>query len=266
MVNELLLEQIVANPRKTALIVDYGGCLAPVVEDPNATKPLAVTQHALMRAASVIDHVFVISGRPARFLFDAFNINNVTYVGLYGHERMQEGVVITDERVHEWSEQIQQAADEAARQLPDIRIENKNGIAITLHWRTMPEREMEVRACAAEIAHQFGLHAPDRGRMVVELRPPLVMDKGVAVRTLVKQFEAAVYIGDDLSDMPAFLALSELKRAQALHQSISVAVHSEEEPMALLAAADGTVDGPEGVAQLLDSIADRAAAPRVPID
>ena len=44
--------------------------------------------------------------------------------------------------------------------------------------------------------------------MAVELRPPVAIDKGDAVRALVEGFDVGAFAGDDTGDLPAFAALA----------------------------------------------------------
>ena len=55
---------------------------------------------------------------------------------------------------------------------------------------------------------------PHFGRMVLELRPVADVDKGIAVRRLVGEtgIDAALFGGDDRTDLDAFAALRELRR------------------------------------------------------
>jgi trehalose 6-phosphate phosphatase len=62
-----------------------------------------------------------------------------------------------------------------------------------------------------------------------------------------------VVVGDDLGDLPAFAAVSEL--VSEGHDGLRVAVRSEEAPPDLLAAADLVLDGPEGVLAFLRRLA-----------
>ncbi len=59
---------------------------------------------------------------------------------------------------------------------------------------------------------------------------------------------AALYIGDDRTDIDAFAGLRELLG----HGAVCVGVRSEETPEELDAAADAMVDGPTGVRELLE--------------
>ena len=78
--------------------------------------------------------------------------------------------------------------------------------------------------------------------MVLEVRPPVPLDKGSGVRALRgrKAISQLLFAGDDRSDLDAF--------AEA---TIKIAVGSKEAPPELIAAADAVVAGTPEVAELL---------------
>ena len=81
--------------------------------------------------------------------------------------------------------------------------------------------------------------------MVLEVRPPVAIDKGTAVKRLRGRRRIAIllYVGDDRTDLDAFR-----------EATIRVAVRSSEGPRELLAQADAVVDGPQQVVDLLASL------------
>jgi trehalose 6-phosphate phosphatase len=91
------------------------------------------------------------------------------------------------------------------------------------------------------------------------------MDKGQALQTLVaeRQSGAVMYCGDDLGDVAAFGAVRALRAAGI--PGLTVCSGSAE-VTALAGQADLVVDGPDGVVDLLNALADSVsrgdAAPR----
>ena len=95
-----------------------------------------------------------------------------------------------------------------------VRIEDKGPI-VALHWRGAPDEEAalaRVKEVAGE-AEAAGL-ATHWGRKVLELRPPVPFDKGLAVRDLVDRstVRTALFGGDDATDLDAFDALDGARR------------------------------------------------------
>jgi len=252
------LRPFVDDPRRAALFVDFDGSLAPIVLDPSTAQPLPAARAALARLVGVLGTVAVVSGRPAAFLRDALGIEGLEYVGTYGLERIVDGEVVLDERVRPFVAAVAQAADEAEAALPGLLVERKGEVAVTVHWRDHPDRGVEAGHWAAEAAPRLGLEAPLRGRMAVELRPPVPVDKGTTVAGLARGLAAAAFAGDDAGDLPAFAALHALVAEGTLAHGVSIGVRSDESP-AEVHAADVVVDGPVGLAALLDALADAIA-------
>ena len=92
-----------------------------------------------------------------------------------------------------------------------------------------------------------------RGRMVVELRPPVSFGKGRAVEGQLRLHggERALYMGDDLTDVDAFRALRRLEGDIEGFSSLCVAVASPESPGELLMECDLAVTGVDGAVDLL---------------
>ncbi len=157
-------------------------------------------------------------------------IDGLDYAGTYGLERIVAGDVVLDERVRPFLDAIVQAADEAEAALPGLHVERKGQVAVTIHWRDQPERGDAATRWAAEAAPRLGLDAPLRGRMAVELRPPVPVDKGTTVAELSLGLHAAAFAGDDAGDLPAFAALHALVADGALAHAVSIGVTSDESP------------------------------------
>ena len=95
------------------------------------------------------------------------------------------------------------------------------------------------------------------GRKVLEVRPPgdaLTRVSGSRGCLPATPVTAAVYVGDDRTDLDAFRGLRELARSATLAAVLCVAVSSEEAPEELALEADLTVDGTAGVRGLLEAL------------
>jgi len=242
-------------PRRSALVTDFDGTLAPIVADPAAARPLAGAAGVLTRLARQLGLVAVVSGRPVATLAEHLGqVPGLEMVGLYGLERRTpDGAIAVCEGAEEWRSVVGQVARRLTAQAPaGVGVEPK-GLTLTLHWRQAPTERTWVQRLAAEAAAETGL-VLHPGRMTVELRPPLAVDKGTAVTEIVGALPGAAYLGDDLGDLPAFAALDALARTGAC-STINVAVADPESPDELLAAADVVTDGPPGALRLLEWLA-----------
>lgn len=239
--------------RRGALILDYDGTLAPIVDDPTDARPSEGVPELLERLQERFAAVTVVSGRPIRFLATMLP-EAIDVVGLYGLEGRESGERWEHPSSGVWREVIDDVATRAEAAGPEgMRVERKD-VSITLHYRGHPELADEVRRFARGEADRAGLALRD-ARMSVELHPPIDADKGTIVRRLVEDSAASVvaFVGDDVGDLSAFAALDEL--ATAGRTTLKVAVASEEAPPHLVEAADLVVDGPRGVVELLSSLA-----------
>jgi trehalose 6-phosphate phosphatase len=93
---------------------------------------------------------------------------------------------------------------------------------------------------------------------VLEVRPPIPIDKGQAVRALVTPTRprVALFGGDDATDLDAFAALRSLVDEGALVEAVCVGVRSQEGPTEIVDRADVVVDGVDGFIRVLAALAD----------
>jgi trehalose 6-phosphate phosphatase len=239
-----------------AICLDFDGTIAPIVDDPEAARPLPGIVELLGPLAGKYAAVALVSGRPATYLAVHAAAPGVRYLGLYGLEEIVEGRVRVDPRLEAARPAVAAAAEELARH-PAVtacgaHLEDKR-YAVAVHTRRVADPDRwagPIAGAAAEVAARHGLEVI-AGKLVWELRPPVASDKGDAVRRVVAASgaSAVVVVGDDRGDLPAFAAVAEVGG-----DSLRVAVASAEAPPELLDAADLVVDGPEGVRDLLERL------------
>ena len=238
---------------RAAVLVDFDGTLSPIVEDPGRARPLPGVSEALVQLARRYACVAVVSGRPASFLSRHLGPDviesGVVLVGLYGLERATpEGIEVHPDAAR-WRDGVEEVAREAEAEAPGGAVVERKGLSVTLHWRGAADAEAWARSFAGRWAQRTSLVVHPAKR-AVELRPPIASDKGTAVAGLARGLGAAVFVGDDVGDLPAFGALRELAGREGVAVR-TVAVAGPEAPPELVAAADGTVSGPQGALALL---------------
>jgi trehalose 6-phosphate phosphatase len=256
-----LLAPLCADPSRTALLCDFDGTLAPIVDEPSAARPLHGAPTLLGRLAGRFGTVAVVSGRPAAFLADRMSASTgagwgprVELIGLYGMEAVgPDGTVRPDERVAPWLPVVAETVARLRVGAPDGVLVEAKGPAVAVHWRQAPDAGPWATARTAEEAARSGLEAHP-GRLSVELRPPLAIDKGTVVRRLTEGRGAACFLGDDLGDLPAFAALARRTVEDGL-AAVGVAVRDAETAPEVAEAADLIVDGPEGALAVLEWLA-----------
>jgi trehalose 6-phosphate phosphatase len=252
-----MVDVLAAHPQSAALLLDFDGSLAPIVVDPATATAPAETLAVLEVLAGRLLVVGVVSGRPLEFLARAVPLERVELVGQYGLERRVEGETVVEPAALAFRDAISTAADEAERRWPDLLVERKGEIALTVHWRAVGEAGEAVAADVEALGAELGLEVYPT-RKARELRPPLSVDKGSAVRALLEAAPAATraaFAGDDRGDLPAFDALDALEEQGRLDRAVRIAVRSAEVPGELIERADLVVDGPAGLHEWLLALA-----------
>jgi trehalose 6-phosphate phosphatase len=257
-------------PEETAIVTDFDGTLAPIVDDPGAAQPLAGAAAVLAALAARYGVVAVVSGRPVDYLRAHLDLPPAPggsgdapaaplLVGLYGFERAgPDGRVTLDESVERWLPTVAEVTARLTATAPAGVLVEAKGATVTLHWRRAPDAVGWARAAVAEETARSSLRAFP-GRMSVELRPPLDVDKGSVVAELVQGRRAVCYFGDDLGDLPAFAALADAGRREGV-TALSIAVVDDETPVEVVRAADVRVPGPEAALGALAWLAEKAGA------
>ncbi|MGH9078242.1 MAG: trehalose-phosphatase [Acidimicrobiales bacterium] len=248
-----LLAPFLADPARSAILTDFDGTLAPVVDDPLAARELPGVIEVLAALVGRYALVAVVSGRPLAFLQERLaGAGGLALTGLYGLERSWGPAVDVHPDAERWRPLVARVAEAAGRGAPaGVGVEHK-GLAVTLHVRTAPGHAGWVARFAEEQAGLTGLEV-HRGRLAVELRPPVAIDKGTVVAALAAGWQAVCYLGDDWADLEAFSGLAALRAGGVA--TVAVAVSSPEAPPELLAGADLVVDGPAGALDLLRALA-----------
>jgi len=256
-------DDVVAAAAGTVVGLDFDGVLSPIVADPTQAVIHPDGPRTLVDLAGVVRAVAVVTGRPARQVVALGELDRVAdqlgeghqllVLGQYGNERWSAAT-----REFTSPDPPEGLTDLTAR-LPDLLascdvadafVEDK-GLAIAVHTRRLPDAQAafdRLLPALTGAAQEHGLGV-EPGRRVIELRAP-GMDKGLAIRQLADDLDARslVFAGDDLGDVKAFEAVTELRdRGRA---GLLVCSGSEEQ-RALVELSDIVVDGPQGVLTLL---------------
>src|SRR5688500_4185176 len=251
-----------ADPVRSAVLLDVDGTLAPIVRHADdATVPEAV-RSVLIAVAKRYGVVACVGGRRASDARRIVSIGSIAYVGAHGGELLRPGMVTpeVDRALEDWTRRVQDFAREADTALLSrlrVRLEDKSSI-VAFHWRGTPDEEAAYAAveAIANRAEAVGLSI-HWGRKVLEVRPPVRMDKGIGIRRLLREADvsAALYAGDDATDLDAFAALTDLRESGRLDTTVLVGVGSEEGPAEIAQLADVVLDGPADVRRLLAALA-----------
>jgi len=250
-----------SDPPRAAVLFDVDGTLAPIVRHADEAAVPQPTRSLLIEVARRYGVVACVTGRRASDARRMVGIGTIHYIGTHGTELLRAGWTdpVLEPEVREWAPRVQ--AFGHAVETPDmrklrIRREDKAAI-VAFHWRGAPD-EGAAHATVRQIAEQaeregFATHW---GRKVLEVRPPVRMDKGVGITSFLESenVDVAMYAGDDVTDLDAFRALVELQESGRLRYGLRVGVVSDEAPSQIADESDVTVDGPPGVIALLEAL------------
>jgi trehalose 6-phosphate phosphatase len=252
-----------ANPSRSAVLLDIDGTLAPIVRHAEDAHVPEKTRSTLIAVAHKYGVVACISGRTAADARRVVSIDSIAYVGNHGGELLKPGAKkpeVEPEFGH-WTRRVQEFArgvDADELQQLRVRFEDKDAI-VAWHWRGAPDEEA-AHAAVERIAQdaERGGFKPHWGRKVLEVRPPVRVDKGGAVQRLLREVDvdAALYAGDDTTDLDAFRALVQLRESGRITYAVRVGVRSDEGPPEIAEEADVVVEAGDGVRALLQSLLD----------
>ena len=197
-------------------LLDVDGTLAPIAPRPEyASVPNDTRQILTDLAATENVRVVVISGRSADDARRLVNVPGAWIIGNHGIEVAAPGEPPTArDAVAGYADSIAEAASRAARiadSVPGAIVENKRW-TLSIHYRLAhPSVVPSLSARIAAIAKDLGLSLTG-GKEVLELRPPVEIDKGTAAILVAEELGALsesasiLCAGDDRTDEDMFRA------------------------------------------------------------
>jgi len=255
-------QQILAH-RPCGLLTDIDGTISPIAPTPDAARVTLAAQTQLRRLAQHIELVAAISGRAAADAARMVGLPELTYVGNHGLEVWHDNISEPLPEAQPYAAVIAEVLDLAQAQvlLRGVLFENK-GVTASVHYRQADDpaaAQEQLGIVLEKLAATHGLRLT-QGRMVWELRPPLDVNKGTAVRWLIEQhgLRSVIFVGDDRTDADAFAALRMLREQQHCH-TLNIGVVGPDTPTIVRELADVLVEGVAGVEQALAELAGLAA-------
>ncbi|MCC7448505.1 MAG: trehalose-phosphatase [Anaerolineae bacterium] len=265
---EMLQEEIAG--KRLGIISDFDGTLSHFVDQ---AADAVATPHNIRAIDALLPKVALfalISGRSSADLRTRLTHPDIIYYGNHGMDFWRNGRVHTARKALIWQQPLQSLL--AALNIPadsGVYVENK-GITASIHYRAASKAELIGAALEEQLrplCDQYGF-ALTPGNMVWEIKPPITINKGAALRAIViyHDLDSVVYLGDDATDLSAMDELNRLSSAYKptasndLFRAVSVGVHHPNAPPDLTDHCDVLADGPDDVAQLLYWIADHLPA------
>jgi len=250
--------QTVLTRSPLGLAFDIDGTLSPIALTPDEAV-LHPEVPSLLEHARRKVYIAIITGRSIVNGADLVNIRGLTYVGTHGLEWCDglpsENVVKIVPEALAYIEAGKYLLDLAEKELTALHglVVERKLIGGSLHYRRCPDpsqAQQLIFSLLEQPALQLDMRLI-RGRQVVEVKTPLAINKGYALRQFVEQnaLQSIVFAGDDSTDLDAVLEVSRLRQEGIAALSIVVR-HSDTMPE-LLERADIVVYGVEGMVKLL---------------
>jgi trehalose 6-phosphate phosphatase len=242
--------------------MDVDGTLAPIVDRPEDAAVPEGTTRVLAGLASRYAVVACVTGRRALEARRMVGVPELIYLGNQGFELLRPGdeEPRPDPAATPGSDRARKFLDGLDLQRAErlgVRREDKGPIQV-LHWRGAHD-EAQAENLVKSFA-QLAVHAnliPLWGRKVLDLRPVSGIDKGSAVHRLIVEnapLDAAIFAGDDRTDLDAFHALKRLAATPRLGKAVRLGVFTEESPAEIESEADMVVEGTQGVLEVLRTL------------
>lgn len=246
----------VLEDRPLLVLTDVDGTLSPIADRAEDAFVPGKIKEALGSLVERGVSVAAITGRSLEVARRMVDVPGVDFAASHGVDVWMDGRSERPSEVVEWSRRAREALAELRSTEGDgVWIEDKS-FGLAIHYRQAADgeaaRERILAAIAASVpAREFELQ---EGRMIVELRPRLAMNKGTAAVTMIERHGAqgVVCLGDDVTDIDMFREVGRL-RERGPSASI-VAVRNEEASAEVMESADYWVDGVDGVGWLLREV------------
>ena len=245
--------------RPLVILLDVDGTLAPIAPRPEDARVPDETTRVIGELAAMPDvHVALVSGRAASDSARMVAVLGIWALGNHGLERRSpRGEVVPAQTVAEWEPRVTAAAHSLralVREIPGALVEDKRW-TLSLHYRLVDDAAVPALVQSARrVAAEAGLRVTE-GKKVVELRPPIAIDKGTAAVALAEELGgfdgsgAVFFAGDDRTDEDAFRAL----RARS-PRAVTVRVCNER----IDTSAEFRLEDPPALRELLAAVARRA--------
>lgn len=257
-----LLTSVLAQ-RPLGLVFDIDGTLSPIVSTPDEARLYPGVADLLEQARDHAGvHVAIMTGRGIEDGAAIVGIEGLTYIGTHGLEwsdglsslhpvQLAPGALDYVEP----GKYLLDLVEQHLFDLPGVVVQHKH-VGGSLHYRLSPhpeETRHKLLAMLEEPARQLHMSLSE-GKLVVEVRPPLAIDKGTALRRFAERFavQSLVFAGDDRTDLDAVLEIARLRRAGL--SALAVVVRHHDTLPDLLSHADIVVEGVPGMTDLLREI------------
>ena len=202
---------------RISLFLDFDGTLVELAEAPDRVVVGQPLPGLLSRLDDALEgRIALLTGRGADMVAALLGDISFPVAGSHGAELRIAGDLVSPPRPAQLDE-VLAAMQRFAAERPGLLVESKP-LGVALHYRQRPQDEEACLDLAKALAAPLGLHV-QTGKMVAELRAAGA-NKGSALRALMDRDEmrgsCPLFLGDDATDEPGFLAAADLGGAGVL--------------------------------------------------
>ncbi len=211
------IEKRVANASHLAVFLDFDGTLSPIVPNPQDAQLDPQLRPVLQELAGRDDiSIAVISGRALPDVRERVNIDGLIYAGNHGLEAESDSVSYRNPEAEALRRELKCTLLQlklALSETDGLEIEDK-GLTLAVHFRRVTEHLHDwVRSVTFGSVGRTRSFLCQEGKMVIDIKPQIEWNKGYAVQWILKEILSSgalpIYIGDDVTDEDAFVAIRE---------------------------------------------------------
>ena len=243
------------------LAFDIDGTLSPIASTPDEAK-IYTGVLPLLEQAQKYAHVAILTGRSIDDGASMVNLDGLTYIGTHGLE-WSDGlpwvhpVEITQEalKYFEPGKYLLDLVEQHLSELPGVIVQRKR-IGGSIHYRLAPdpiETRQKILSLLEQPTQKVNMRLSE-GKLIVEIRVPLPVHKGRAIRQFVEHYRlnAIVFAGDDRTDLDAVTEITRMCKEGLA--ALSIVVQHHDTLPELLAQADIVVQEVPGMVELFREI------------
>ena len=252
--------QTVLASRPLGLVFDIDGTLSPIASTPEGAYLYPGVTSLLEQARGHAHvHVAIMTGRAIENGANMVKVEGLTYIGTHGLE-WSDGLPWTHpvEAVPEALPYIEPGkylldlVEQHQSELPGVIVQRKR-FGGSIHYRlaTDPvETRKRLLALLEQPAHEMHMSLSE-GKRIVEIRVPIAINKGAALRSFVQRFhlQGVIFAGDDRTDLDAVYEIERLRQNGL--EALSIVVQHPDTLPELLELADVVVQEVEGMVEIL---------------
>lgn len=253
----------------SGLLTDIDGTISYIAPTPEAASVSEDAARALTALRASIDIVGAVTGRAAENAEAMVGVPGLIYIGNHGLEERIDGVThvnpaaaIVASAVAESLAAVRVASE--GRGIGDGVLYENKGVTGSIHYRLASDQDEARRVLLDEAIRAAGMAGlkVSEGRMVIELRPSLAINKGTAIAALIERsgLRGMVFLGDDVTDIDGFNAVRRLRDDAAI-DGLNIAVIAPETSPEVAAAADVAIAGVDACVTLLTMLAESLRRP-----